>query len=106
MIVHCCFFQMRELAEGSGVYVFPHTLVDLRKLKSGESAARHLLSVFYTTPQIVAAGNLTGANHKGGISAVIVKAMNGMFLCCFCAALDELVCLKEDVNSLCKRYPA
>ncbi|KAK7107092.1 hypothetical protein V1264_015069 [Littorina saxatilis] len=92
---------MRELAEGSGVYVFPHTLIDLRKLKSGESAARHLLSVFYTTPQIVAAGNLTGANHKGGISAVIVKAMNDYVMQHFetCKSAQVMAALRNKISA-------
>ncbi|XP_070199338.1 uncharacterized protein [Littorina saxatilis] len=66
--------HMVELDPGSGVFCYPSNLIEA-KGKSGDAMPRYLISVFYTTNQLVEAGNLSGTNGKQGLDKRIVDAI-------------------------------
>ena len=67
--------QLVELTPYTGVYVYQKHLIQASRKKGGKSKARYLLSCFYTTQELVEAGNLSGANNKRGLQSDIIDAI-------------------------------
>ncbi|KAJ8299071.1 hypothetical protein KUTeg_023131 [Tegillarca granosa] len=73
-------FNMIELLPSSGIFVYPKHIREVEHKGSGKKIARYLLSCFYTSSELVAAGNLTGANFKKGLDPGIVETIVGYCL--------------------------
>lgn len=81
---------MIELLPSSGIFVYPKHIREVEHKGSGKKIARYLLSCFYTSSELVAAGNLTGANFKKGLDPGIVETIVG-----YCLFVDPNVSASE-----------
>jgi hypothetical protein len=68
---------MMELIPNSGVYVYPRDIRIAHNKGYGTAMARYLMSVFYTTQEMVERVNLMGENGKSGLDRKIVEAIVG-----------------------------
>lgn len=68
---------MMELMPNSGVYVYPRDIRTVSRKTNGTTIARHLMSVFYTTKELIERGNVNGVNGKVGLDKAVVKAIVG-----------------------------
>lgn len=62
----------------TGVFVYPRDFKSTSKKPSIGAGQqwRHLMSVFYTSKELIDRGNSMGVNGKEGLSKEIVKAMH------------------------------
>ncbi|XP_062567979.1 uncharacterized protein LOC134230232 [Saccostrea cucullata] len=67
--------SMIELMPNSGVFVYPRDLRIASKKTNGTSIARFLMSVFYTSKELIERGNVMGVNGKHGLDKQITKAI-------------------------------
>ena len=93
---------MLELVPGTDVWVYPKTIrVAIKKAeKSTTKCARYLMSCFYTTSELVKAGNVTGKNGKPGLDerireAIISKCIPLISLSTVTVINDPLLSLKQ-----------
>ena len=70
---------MVELVPDSGVFIYPVQRNNAVIKFDGKKMARYLLSCFYSTPELIEAGNLSGANQKKGLDPTIVEAIVGWY---------------------------
>lgn len=70
---------MIELLPSSGIFVYSKHIREVEHKGNGKRIARYLLSCFYTASELVAAGNLTGANFKKGLDPGIVETIVGNY---------------------------
>ncbi|KAJ8317817.1 hypothetical protein KUTeg_004631 [Tegillarca granosa] len=77
--------NMVELVPQSGVYLYPKHLREADRKENGKKRCRFLLSCFYTSAELIHAGNLTGANSKPGCNSDIIDAIIG-----YCLLSDKI----------------
>lgn len=107
-----CYFQMVELSQGSGVFVYPHHLqVSLKKgvergreQRNGEKMARYLLGIFFKSKELLGKSLSAVSMTKEQLNPNIIGAITTFCVCNSRHRRGEVrMALASKVSSVCSK---